>query len=170
MFGEIVKIIHDAESRNCDFVDRLNHKYMSLILVVLGVLVSTKQYVGDPIDCWTPPNFPAQWVQYTDTYCWVSNTYHLPIGIPASLTKRVTHGYEIKYYQWVPIMLVAQALMFFAPSLIWRAVSSQNLDMGNIVEATTLSDAAIRPSERDEVVKNIALQMDRFLKNRRSIN
>ena len=57
--------------------------------------------------------------------------------------------------------------MFFAPSLIWRAVSSQNLDMGNIVEATTLSDAAIRPSERDEVVKNIALQMDRFLKNRR---
>ncbi|XP_063728849.1 innexin-3-like, partial [Symsagittifera roscoffensis] len=64
-------------------------------------------------------------------------------------------------------MLVAQALMFFAPSLIWRAVSSQNLDMGNIVEATTLSDAAIRPSERDEVVKNIALQMDRFLKNRR---
>ena len=60
--------------------------------------------------------------------------------------------------------------MFFAPSLIWRAVSSQNLDMGNIVEATTLSDAAIRPSERDEVVKNIALQMDRFLKNRRSIN
>ena len=33
-----------------DFVDRLSHSYSVLILLVFAIVVSTKQYVGDPIE------------------------------------------------------------------------------------------------------------------------
>ena len=37
-----------------DFVDRLNRQYTPSILVVFTILMSVKQFVGDPINCWCP--------------------------------------------------------------------------------------------------------------------
>lgn len=39
---------------------------------------TTGQYIGDPIDCFTPGEFTPQWSKYTDQYCWVKNTYYVP--------------------------------------------------------------------------------------------
>ena len=36
-----------------DYIDRLNHRFTTLMLVVMTVVVSYKQYVGEPIVCWT---------------------------------------------------------------------------------------------------------------------
>ena len=33
-----------------DFVDRLSHSYTVILLLVFAIVVSTKQYVGDPIE------------------------------------------------------------------------------------------------------------------------
>ena len=43
---------HGGESRkvDTDFVDRISHSYTVLILIVFAIVVSTKQYVGDPIE------------------------------------------------------------------------------------------------------------------------
>ena len=35
-----------------DQADKVSCRYSILLLVVFCVVVSTKQYVGDPIDCW----------------------------------------------------------------------------------------------------------------------
>jgi len=43
-----------------DFIDRINHRYSTVILVIFTVIVSTKQYVGEPIVCWTPALFTGE--------------------------------------------------------------------------------------------------------------
>lgn len=57
--------------------------------------------------------FPTgSYVAYTKNVCWISNTYYVPLGdsIPRNISER--EDKEISYYQWVPIILLFQALMF----------------------------------------------------------
>ncbi|KAK6960747.1 innexin 3, partial [Biomphalaria glabrata] len=52
------------------------------------------------------------YVSYTKSVCWISNTYYIPMddSIPVNIHERQKR--EISYYQWVPIILLFQALMF----------------------------------------------------------
>ena len=63
-----------------DVVDRLSRQYTPSLLVMFSVLVSIKQYVGDPISCWCPAQFTQSHQEYTNTVCWVSNTYYVPFS------------------------------------------------------------------------------------------
>ena len=49
-----------------DFIDRLHHSYTVIVLVVFAIIVSTKQYVGDPIQCWAPAYFSSNYIDYTN--------------------------------------------------------------------------------------------------------
>lgn len=66
--------------RDDDFTDRLNRQWTPTLLALFTILVSIKQYVGAPISCWCPAQFTPSHHDYTNTVCWVSDTYYVPFS------------------------------------------------------------------------------------------
>lgn len=48
------------------FSDRLNHRFTVSILGVFALIITTRQYVGEPISCWCPVYFSSSNVDYTN--------------------------------------------------------------------------------------------------------
>ncbi|KAI1730851.1 innexin domain-containing protein [Ditylenchus destructor] len=109
-----------------DVIDRLNYYYTPMMLIIFALTLSAKQYVGQPIQCWPPAQFTGAWEQYSENYCFVKNTYFLPLNhyIPQDL--EVREQLEIGYYQWVPFVLGIQGILFYLPSLLWRILNWQS--------------------------------------------
>lgn len=101
-----------------DAVDRLNHRYTVVFFVIFTAIVTTTQYVGDPIHCWCPAYFTGNHEEYTNNICWISYTYYLPQNVVAGQQTAIKQ--HLGYYQWVPIVLLIQAFLFYLPSLLWQ--------------------------------------------------
>lgn len=152
---------------NDDWVDRLNHVWTVFLFAMFAIIVSTGQFVGDPIHCWCPAEFTGSYVDYAKSYCWIKNTYYIAMdeAIPIETIKRENE--ELTYYQWVPLILLFQAFMFKFPNIIWRLFnggSGINLDkIVDMAEKTQLGS----PEDRDKTINHIALYLDRWLETHR---
>jgi len=107
IFDAVSRIVKSNARNDDDLSDRLNHRYTVILLVIFTVVVSATQYVGSPIHCWSPAYFTDSHVAFADSVCWVTNTYYLPEpdavpGQPGAMKR------HIAYYQWVPLVLLAQ--------------------------------------------------------------
>ena len=49
------------------FVDRLNCRYTVMLLTLFCLLITTKHYVGEPINCWCPAHFTGSHVDFTNS-------------------------------------------------------------------------------------------------------
>lgn len=50
---------------------KLHYKFTVIMLIVFSILLTSKQYFGDPINC----DFEAVRKDVIDTYCWIYGTY-----------------------------------------------------------------------------------------------
>ena len=119
-----------------DFADRLNHVWTFGLLLLLGAIISWKHSYRSPISCWSPNEFTLQQVSYTHQTCWHSyyiedpkgdNSDKLPslinFGLPVVRQEVLTDDemklkYSTTYYQWLPVILCLQALLFKLPNII----------------------------------------------------
>ncbi|XP_047495870.1 innexin shaking-B-like [Penaeus chinensis] len=97
-------------------VFRLHYSITVMILLAFSLIVTTRQYVGNPIDCIHAKEIPEDVI---NTYCWIHSTYTIPSAFNKKLGVDVAHpGIEkshaeeekryVKYYQWVCFCLFFQ--------------------------------------------------------------
>ncbi|VDP23935.1 unnamed protein product [Soboliphyme baturini] len=119
-----------------DAIDRLNYYYTCLIILFLSITITAKQYVGQPIQCWVPPQFTSSWEQYAENYCFVQNTFWIPMKEPIPSDRQRVSVSHVGYYQWVPFILAVEASLFYVPSLIWKFFNRRS---GNKCKLTKIS-------------------------------
>lgn len=116
---------------------RLHYKATVIILVAFSLIVTSRQYIGDPIDC-IVDEIP---LNVMDTYCWIYSTFTIPNRLGGRIGKDVvqpgvsshvdgedTVKYH-KYYQWVCFVLFFQAMFFYLPRYLWKTWEAGRLKM-----------------------------------------
>ena len=103
--------------------------------------------------------------QYTNNICWISNHYYIPfdhkIPDPVELQRREP---AISYYQWVPMLLLGQALVAFTPSMIWRFFNVRaGIDVSSLMDVARVSQRAAYSEMREKTVRYLVNQIDRYL-------
>jgi hypothetical protein len=112
--------------------------------------------------------FTGTFVAYTKNYCWIANTYYVPMetGIPRDIAKR--QKAELNYYQWVPLILVFMAFMFKSPHIMWHLLNTKSgINLSKINELTDSVHVG-KPDDREESLKHIAKYVDRWLRQNRN--
>lgn len=111
------------KQQHIDAIDHLNFCLTPMILSFFALFASAKQILNKPIQCWMPMEFKHGWEMYVENMCFVKNTYKTPeifnmdivLGLP--LEKEY-----ITYYQWVPIFMTLQCIMFYLPNYLWNSI------------------------------------------------
>lgn len=149
-------------------VFRLHYKASVMVLVMASVLVTSRQYIGDPIDCLVD-GVPGG---IMDTYCWIHGTFSIPsrwVGeqgsevahpgvAPDDPEDRTEHVYH-KYYQWVCYVLAFQAGLFYVPRFLWKSIEGGRMQMlaSGFFEPKMAIDKAARSEKIALIVKYIQL-------------
>ena len=134
--------------------------------MVFAAIVTMKTYVReDPVTCWCPKEFTDSWRDYTNSYCWISNTYYLPMGedVPRNHVRRKKIN-PIIYYQWVPVILMFQALLFYLPIAMWRNLNDKTgMDVNDVVETAEKYEDARDSETKEKAINYLVMQMHRSL-------
>lgn len=137
-------------------VFRLHYKATVIIFITSSLFVTSRQYIGDPIDCMVD-GIPGG---IMDTYCWIHSTYSIPTrwvgtqgqdiphpgvapladlalpifndaaatGIQTQQIPQSEKKYH-KYYQWVAFMLFLHAVFFYLPRYLWKSSEGGKIKM-----------------------------------------
>ncbi|XP_077298880.1 innexin inx2-like [Arctopsyche grandis] len=128
-------------------VFQLHSKVTVSILLVSAILVSSKQFFGEPIKCISDKE---KLTDALNAYCWIHGTYTLRNSVNPKIVGKnavsmgvgphTKHDEEVyyMYYQWVCILLLIQAIMFYIPNYIWRI-----LEGGRLASLTNELDTAL---------------------------
>ncbi|CAD5210591.1 unnamed protein product [Bursaphelenchus xylophilus] len=145
-------------------IDRLNYYYSTLIITVMAITLTARQYVGQPLQCWVPAEFSKAWEQYAENYCFVYNTYWVSPeeDIPNQVDERVRR--QLLYYQWVPFIMALQAGCFYLPVIFYSKVNkSSGVDVTDIIKSLNDVDKAEK-TERAKAVNAITAIIEESLR------
>ncbi|ETN73648.1 Innexin [Necator americanus] len=103
-----------------DSSDRVKYVYTSWMLCGAAFLIFAKEYVGQAIQCWAPMQWSGGWEQYAEHFCLIENTYFVNMNDSNLPAAELREAREIRYYQWVPFVLVLMALFLYLPRFVWK--------------------------------------------------
>ncbi|CAG9823686.1 unnamed protein product [Phaedon cochleariae] len=95
---------------------RLHTTATVILLMTFSLAITTRQYMGHPIDCVHSRDIPED---VLNTYCWIHSTFtvidedaynrHSEDGLSSDIQTTGSHSTkQLKYYQWVELFLFMQ--------------------------------------------------------------
>ncbi|CAF1260948.1 unnamed protein product [Rotaria sp. Silwood1] len=148
--------------RNDDFFDRLSRKYSVVIFGICFIIVTTTQFVSDPIHCFTQMVDSKYKIDYVNWVCWISSSYYLPFDKPLP-NRNQSRPEKIPYYQWVPFILFGMMILFYIPGFIWRKIN-RNCGIDTKVITSIIADMDPLHSEnRQDAMNMLVKQIDKAL-------
>eukprot|EP00092_Neocalanus_flemingeri_P013786 GFUD01014871.1.p1 GENE.GFUD01014871.1~~GFUD01014871.1.p1 ORF type:complete len:406 (+),score=119.28 GFUD01014871.1:84-1301(+) len=151
------------DPRPDNFVFRLHYQFTYGILAIACTLVTSYQYIdssGSAIQCMTDKGqVPGKLL---NNYCWIMSTFTLPKHFEGEIDNDFIHhgvGPDVEgdekiyhaYYQWVPLMLAAQAAMFYLPHWIWKQLEGGRFDL--IIRGLNMADCDKKDAKIDDLAK-----------------
>jgi len=77
---------------------------------------------------------------------------------------------EIKYYQWIPFILLVQALLLYIPRIMWRLLTARaGLDMRDLVEAAHSYKTVEKFESKKNIMEYIVQNIDQYASNPRRV-
>jgi len=139
LFKQLADFVRFDDIRIDTNTFRLHYKATVLIFITASLLVTSGQYIGDPIDC-IVEGVPGGLM---DTYCWIHSTFSIPTRWTGKVGVDMPHpgisphadleeGQEVKYhkyYQWVAFVLFLQAALFYLPRYLWDSSEGGKIAM-----------------------------------------
>ena len=85
------------------------------------------------------------------------------------LTERERRQHRIRYYQWVPFLLLFQAMLCYIPRIIWRSLNVKSgLDLINLVDASLKYESVDKFGDREKIMAYIINNIERYIGARKS--
>jgi len=157
IFGGISSLFHKWDPVCIDnHVFRLHYRGTVIIFLAAIALITSGQYIGNPIHCMSDSVDSG----IMNSYCWLHSTYSVDSryegtegqnyamkGVGPDSKENAGHTYH-RFYQWVGFMFVLQAGMFYFPRLLWKAaeggvmklLTSGLTDIGSFMNKSTRRD------------------------------
>ncbi|XP_055870422.1 innexin unc-9-like [Biomphalaria glabrata] len=147
-----------------DLADRLNYWIMYGILLFFGISVGAKQYVGEPIFCWPPPEYTdKRYKRYINHYCWVHTMYEVPWDqvIPSPENERYIN--DVGFYRWSTVFFIFLAFMYRIPKFVWKEMKLfSGINVEKIV-GMTLETANMEQEKREKQLGHVAVFLHRWI-------
>jgi innexin len=149
------------------FVDRLHHRYTVAALVLFCVVVTTNQYAGEPITCWVPAQFTGSFEAYTNRLCWLQNTYYIDEDNDIPDKSEIRYKDMLKYYQWIHLIILVQAMVFLIPRIIWRTLNDKcGIEIVNYVDAAQKYETVDSFRDRANIMEFLSSHITTFIRVR----
>jgi len=148
---------------------KLFYKITTSILVLSSVLVTARQFFGDPIKC---DAGIAEGVEgdVLNSYCWMYSSWNIPAdykgACSAGTDYRNTGEGELSadkwnqnsssivynsYYQWVPLYLILLAFLVYLPRMFWLIMEGGLMEFFG--KGTTTRHVEDQDEKKEELVK-----------------
>ncbi|KAF7262566.1 hypothetical protein EG68_00155 [Paragonimus skrjabini miyazakii] len=156
-----------------DLADRANFQWNVIVLLICMVLVTLRQYFMTPLVCYLPTTVSGVNADsYITNLCWIEGTF--PINLTSGVVPhRMTDWDALKpqqmnYYQWVPLVLGLQAILYYLPRIFWSifTYNRTGTDLQNLVR-TSNSITKEEGEKRQKMVQHIARTLELLLFSRR---
>ncbi|CAL8087197.1 unnamed protein product [Calicophoron daubneyi] len=156
-----------------DLADRANFQWNVIILLICMLLVTLRQYFMTPLVCYLPTTVSGVNADsYITNLCWIEGTF--PINLTSGVVPHrgtdwdALRPHQMNYYQWVPLVLGLQAILYYIPRVCWSifTYNRTGTDLQNLVR-TANSIAKEDGEKRQKMVHHIARTLELLLFNRR---